>query len=98
MFDLWRGDLEKTDFRANPIHGDYSCFPPVLIFAGTGEVMDLSCRKFVKKAKEQGVDVTFYEKEMMHHCWPIFNPYDTLTEEHSLIVNALLNPKAEHVL
>ena len=67
--DLWRKNLDRTDYRVNPIYGDLKGLGKITVFTGTGEVLNLAARKMKDEAKEQNVEIDYYEKEYMMHCW-----------------------------
>lgn len=86
---LWRGSLGEGDYRWNPVCGDFHGLPPILLFTGTGEVLNLAARHFADAAKAQGVEIQYYEKEMMQHCWILFLGEDN-QEERKIVVERLL--------
>lgn len=86
---LWRGSLGEGDYRWNPVCGDFHSLPPILLFTGTGEVLNLAARHFADGAKAQGVEIQYYEKEMMQHCWILF-PGEDNQEEGKIVVERLL--------
>lgn len=88
---LWGRDLPEDDYRANPIACSLKNLAPMLVFAGTGEVLNLASRHLVAKAKEQGAPVRYAEKEMMNHCWILFPGVDN-EDDRALVVETLLNP------
>ncbi len=89
--ELWRGDLAEDDYRWNPIAGSMKGLAPMLIFAGTGEVLNMAAIHFVKRLKEEGAPFRYYEKEMMPHCWILFQDFE-ITEERSLVLKMLEDP------
>ena len=42
MLEVYAGDAELTDPRLSPIYGDFSCFPPSFIQAGSRESSSIS--------------------------------------------------------
>lgn len=88
---LWYGNMPVEDYRATPSAGDLRNLAPMLVFAGTGEVVNLSVRRLVKAGKEQGIALRYFEKELMPHCWIIFPNFDTSLER-ALILRMLQDP------
>lgn len=72
MGRVWAGGADPTDYRLSPIYGDASNLAPIILFAGTRELLYPDEIKFVDQAKEQGADVTYYEGENLGHCWPVY--------------------------
>ncbi len=66
------GNLHPEDPFISPIYGDLSGLPPLLIQAGTVEILWSQIEKLVEEAREAGVDVTFEPYEGMVHAWQIF--------------------------
>jgi monoterpene epsilon-lactone hydrolase len=58
---------------ASPIHADLKGLPPLLIQAGTAEMLLDDSIKFAKKARKAGVDVTLELADGMFHCWQLFS-------------------------
>lgn len=57
---------------ASPIYADLEGFPPLMIQAGTGELLRDDIIAFVEKARNSGVNVEFELWEGMFHCWQVF--------------------------
>lgn len=60
------------DPLVSPIYGDLSGLPPLLIQAGTVEILWSEIEKLVQEAVEAGVSVTFEPYEGMIHTWQLF--------------------------
>lgn len=78
----WRGDLSITDPRVSPLFGEIEGLPPVLLLAGTADLLCADARrlsaKFQKKGNEEcavgSVEVegfTYVEFPDMIHVYPI---------------------------
>jgi len=87
---LWRGELDEDDYRANPIRGNLCGLAPMTVFAGTGEVLNLAARHFVEAAKAQQIEIAYYEREMMPHCWVLFPDSDNEAER-KIVIDQLVN-------
>jgi acetyl esterase/lipase len=56
----------------SPLFGDMSGLPPILVQASRSEVLFDDSVRFVKKAKEAGVNVTFQKWKGLIHWWHMF--------------------------
>ncbi|WP_191320291.1 alpha/beta hydrolase fold domain-containing protein, partial [Camelimonas fluminis] len=63
---------EPTDPMVSPLYGDLSGLPPVYITASEGEALVDDAKRFVEKARRQGVSVTARIIEDSVHVYPIF--------------------------
>jgi monoterpene epsilon-lactone hydrolase len=69
--------LGKEDPRhplASPIYADLSGLPPMIIQAGTREILLDDARRLAERAEEDGVDVELDVREGMFHVWQFFTP------------------------
>jgi acetyl esterase/lipase len=57
---------------AAPLYADLHGLPPLLIQAGSAEVLLDDSRRIAARAKDHGVDVTFRIWEDMIHVWQLF--------------------------
>ena len=60
-----------TDPRISPLHADLRGLPPMLVHAGSREVIRDDVRAFVEKARADGVRVDYSEYEEMIHDWHV---------------------------
>jgi monoterpene epsilon-lactone hydrolase len=60
---------------ASPLYADLSGLPPLLIQAGSTEVLLDDARRIEHKAKAAGVDVDFGVWKNMPHVWQLFAPF-----------------------
>ncbi|MCE5338946.1 MAG: alpha/beta hydrolase [Methanomicrobiaceae archaeon] len=63
---------DPVDPLASPLYADLSGLPPLLVQAGSGEVLFDGIEAFASTAELQGVSVTFDCAEGMFHCWQAF--------------------------
>lgn len=63
---------DPADPLASPLYADLAGLPPLIVQAGTGEVLIDGIAAFVSTARLQGVPVTFDVAEGMFHCWQAF--------------------------
>lgn len=69
--------LQGTDPRtplASPLYADLTGLPPVLIQAGSAEVLLDDAVRLAERGKTAGVDVTLSLWDEMFHVWQIFAP------------------------
>lgn len=65
------GDADPKHHLISPLYGDPKGLPPLLIFAGSREVMLDDAERFAGKAKGTGVDVTLEIGKGLFHCYPV---------------------------
>lgn len=65
------GDLDVTDYRVSPIHGDFTGLGKLSIFIGTHEVFAPDARKLMHMLKDRHVAFNFFEYPGMFHDWVI---------------------------
>ena len=85
---LWSGPLDTDDWRVNPMTGDLKGLPPMLVFAGGHEAMEMGIRQFVEEVIRQDADVVYFVKNFEGHAYVMYYPY--AKEERQMIVNRLL--------
>jgi len=66
------GDLRNP--LAAPLHGDLRGLPPLLILAGTREVLLDDATRFAERARAAGVEAELDVREGLTHVWPLFGP------------------------
>jgi epsilon-lactone hydrolase len=58
----------------SPLYGDHQSLPPLLMYAGSDELMRDDSTRFAEKAADAGVDVTLRIGDGMFHCYPACAP------------------------
>jgi acetyl esterase/lipase len=66
----YAGD-DLTNPLVSPHYGDFSGLPPLLILAGSREVLVDDARRLVQQARAAGVRVDYFEGEGLIHVWPV---------------------------
>jgi epsilon-lactone hydrolase len=66
----YAGDLPLDDPRVSPIFGDLAGLPPILMLAGSRDVLVVDARRLAAKAAAQGAALSFAEYAGMFHVWP----------------------------
>ena len=72
MADAYRGTHAADEPLISPLYGDPHDLPPLLILAGTDEMLLDDSVLFAEKAGKAGVDVTLQVRENMGHVYPAF--------------------------
>ena len=70
--DAYRGEHDAGEPLISPLFGDMHGLPPLLILAGTDEMLVDDSVLFTEKAGKAGVDVTLQIREHMGHVYPAF--------------------------
>lgn len=84
----WAGDLPIEDPRVSPLHGSIMDLPPVLLFAGTADLLCADARrlnarfqgKSVNDVVERSAEVqglTYVEHQDMIHVYPILPHWES---------------------
>jgi acetyl esterase/lipase len=71
MAGLYLGSASRTDPLANPLHADLAGFPPVFVTVGDAEALMSDGERFVKRAKEAGVDAALEYGRGQQHIYQI---------------------------
>ena len=58
----------------SPLYGDLKGLPPLLMYAGSDELMRDDSTRFAEKAADAGVDVTLKIGDGLFHCYPACAP------------------------
>ena len=58
---------------AAPLYADLSGLPPLLVFAGTREILLDDATRIVDNARAAGVDTTLHIGDGLIHVWQIFD-------------------------
>ena len=63
---------DPYDPLMSPLYGDFAGLPPLLIMAGSTEVLRDDARRVAGRAREAGVSVVYEEWHRMPHVFPLF--------------------------
>ncbi len=85
--ELWKGELDINDYRADVTKGDISGLPRITIFTGTYDIMNIPARRFAAKLKEQGHPFHFDEKIGGLHDYALMK---SAKNEFELIVSRII--------
>jgi len=89
VLELWSGPLDINDWRINAMRGALKDLPPMLVFAGGHEAMEMGIRQFVEKAIAEDADVVYYVKNGKGHAHVMYEG-PAAAEEYAMMVNRLL--------
>ncbi|MBN2735226.1 MAG: alpha/beta hydrolase [Methanomicrobiaceae archaeon] len=70
--EIYLAGSDPRNPLASPIYAELSGLPPLLVQAGTHEVLFDDISRFAEKASLKGVPVTYERYQGMFHCWQIF--------------------------
>ncbi len=56
---------------ASPLHGEFDGLPPLLIQVGTREILLDDAVRTAEKARNAGVEVSYFQGEDLIHVWPV---------------------------
>jgi acetyl esterase/lipase len=65
--EIYAGGLETTDPLVSPIYGDITGIPPIDVFSGTYDALNIDVEKMAAMAEEKNIDFTLYSYEKMIH-------------------------------
>lgn len=63
------GEADPRNPLASPLYGDLRGLPPLLIHAGTAEILLDDSTRLASRARDAGVDVTLHVADDMVHAW-----------------------------
>lgn len=69
------GEAPKHDPNVSPIFADLKGFPPMLIHAGSDEILLSDSQTIYEHAKRDGVDSTLFVGDELWHGWHFFASY-----------------------
>jgi epsilon-lactone hydrolase len=70
--DMYAGDHDRSDPYISPLFGYLKGLPPILVQASESEVLYDDSVRFVKKARQEGVDIIFQTWHGLIHWWHMF--------------------------
>ncbi len=75
MGRAYLANQDATDPLISPLYGDFHGLPPLLIQAGSDELLLSDATRLADRARAAGVDVTLSIWPGMWHVWHIFAPW-----------------------
>ena len=82
----------EDEAYVSPILGDFTGFPPTLLFAGSDEILLSDAKTVYKRMKKAGVDCKLVVEEGMWHVYPLYGTPEgkRALEEMSLFIQTRL--------
>jgi len=81
----------------SPLYGDLKGLPPLLIYAGSDELLRDDSTRFAAKARDASVDVTLRIGKGLFHCYPACSPLfpeaKQAMDEICAFINSYADPK-----
>ena len=77
----YAGATDKKTPYLSPLYGTYKDFPPMLVQCGEYEVLFSQIDQMAKKAKDEGVDITYHAYPGMFHDFQLLVPALDESEE-----------------
>jgi len=74
MAELYAAGIDKADPGVSPLFGRHENLPPLLLQASASEILYSDSQRFVERARDAGVDVTFQVEADMWHVWQLMAP------------------------
>ncbi|MBH0109145.1 alpha/beta hydrolase [Salinibacterium sp. NG22] len=68
---LYRAELDESDWRVSPIHGDLSGLGPITLFTGTRDLVHADALRLRERAQHEGIALDFHVGEGMIHDYPL---------------------------
>lgn len=68
---LWRGELSSEDYRADATKGSLDKLPPITMFSGTHDIMNIPARRFARRLKEEKHTFCYMEKKQGVHDYAL---------------------------
>ncbi|MEV8253725.1 alpha/beta hydrolase [Rhodoglobus sp. NPDC076762] len=85
---LYRAELEESDWRVSPIHGNLTGLAPITVFTGTRDLVHADALRLRDRAQKEGIALDFHIGEGMIHDYPLL-PIPEAAEARSVIVAAI---------
>jgi acetyl esterase/lipase len=73
MSGAYAGDDLRNPLAA-PLHAEYQGLPPLFVLVGGREILLDDATRVAEKARNAGVDVSYFEGEGLVHVWPVLAP------------------------
>lgn len=86
--EMYAGKENLMNYLVSPLYGDPAGLPELHLFAGTHDILYPDEYEFVRRSKEKGVNIHYYEYPSMLHCW-MFLPIKEAVVTRKRIVSIL---------
>ena len=85
--EMYADGYDFANPRISPLFGHFEGLPPVLVQASESEVLYNDSTRFVKKAKEENVDVIFQTWHGLIHWWHMFGTMPEAKEAIDMVID-----------
>lgn len=85
--ELWLGDLDVNNYRADATKGSIEGLPHITMFSGTHDIMNIPARRFAAKMKKEHHPFSYYEKKGGAHDYALLKKS---RKEYDIIVSRIL--------
>jgi len=85
--ELWLGDLDVNNYRADATKGSIEGLPHIIMFSGTHDIMNIPARRFAAKMKKEHHPFSYYEKKGGAHDYALLKKS---RKEYDIIVSRIL--------
>lgn len=93
LFNFYAPDAELMNEMVSPLYGDLQWLPPMLVHAGTREVLLGDAARLCEKARLADVDVRLRLFDGMFHLFHMYWNLDETKSAHGDIANFITGPK-----
>ncbi|MFF2550421.1 alpha/beta hydrolase fold domain-containing protein [Nocardia sp. NPDC058058] len=69
---LYAGERAVSDPLISPMFADLTGVPPIALFTGTRDILNVDAHRFRSRAAEFGIELAWHEYPGMLHAWPLF--------------------------
>jgi len=87
-------NISLKDPYVSPIYGDFTGFPPMLIFSSMDEILVDDSRLFYQKLKEQGIVAEYHEYQDTFHAFTLVG---TITKEGADSIQKMISFFEKHL-
>lgn len=85
--ELWLGDLDVSEYRADATKGSIRGLPHITMFSGTHDMMNIPARRFAKKMKKEGHPFSYFEKKGGAHDYALLKKSH---EEYNIMISKII--------
>jgi len=73
--ELWLGELDLSDYRANATKVSLEGFPHITMFSGTHDILNIPARRFAARMKRERHSFSYYEEKGGAHDYALLKKY-----------------------
>ncbi|PWW08791.1 acetyl esterase/lipase [Paenibacillus cellulosilyticus] len=91
---VYAGNLDPKDPLVSPIYGDISNLPPITLFSGTYDALNIDVEKFAQIAEREKIDFTLNSYAKMVHGFTGFFITPEAKDSFKKIIEIIRSPKS----